>query len=276
MTACAASLGKRRSFYATRDTVEDLDELRAALGVKKLTIDGVSYGSFVAERYALAHPERVKALVLDSVLPHADPRGDIPFYLVGLRATARVLRAACGSCGFDPAADIAWLVRHGVDGVKLFDLIVAYEFADPDYAGVLSAIHAARKGDRNPLLGLETSIHQASRRADRVLQRGPPRGHALLRPAVPVGHGDDEPAGVRHRPPGHAPRAGDLAVHAGDRRRQRDHRDLQELAGDAGAAARSRRGSRPSRCSSSAATAISRRRTSGRGRRPRSRRRGSS
>jgi pimeloyl-ACP methyl ester carboxylesterase len=160
--ACATSLGKRRSFFATRDTVEDLDDLRAALGVKKLTIDGVSYGTFVAERYALAHPDRVKALVLDSVLPHADPRGDIPFYFVGLRATARVLRAACGSCGFDPAADIAWLVRHGVDGVKLFDLIVAYEFADPDYAGVLSAIHAARKGDRNPLLGLETNVHQAS------------------------------------------------------------------------------------------------------------------
>ena len=160
--ACATSLGKRRSFYATRDTVEDLDDLRAALGVKKLTIDGVSYGTFVAERYALAHPDRVKALVLDSVLPHADPKGEIPFYLVGLRATARVLRAACGPCGFDPAADIAWLVRHGVDGVKLFDLIVEYEFADPDYAGVLSAIHAARKGDRNPLLGLEANVHRAS------------------------------------------------------------------------------------------------------------------
>jgi pimeloyl-ACP methyl ester carboxylesterase len=93
VTACATSLGKRRSFYATRDTVEDLDDLRAALGVKKLTLDGVSYGTFVAERYALAHPERVKALVLDSVLPHADPRGDIPFYLVGLaRDRPRVAR----------------------------------------------------------------------------------------------------------------------------------------------------------------------------------------
>ena len=65
-------------------------------------------------------------------------------------------------CGFDPAADIAWLVRHGVDGVKLFDLIVTYEFADPDYTAVLEDIHAARQGNRNPLLGLESNVHQAA------------------------------------------------------------------------------------------------------------------
>ena len=162
VTQCAATIGKRRGFYRTRDTVEDLDDLRVALGAKKLTIDGVSYGTFVAEQYALAHPEHVKALVLDSVLPHADPKGEIPFYLVGLRATARVLRAACAGCGFDAAAEIAWLVRHGVDGVKLFDLIVSYEFADPDYGAVLGAIHAARRGNRQPLLGLEANVHRAS------------------------------------------------------------------------------------------------------------------
>src|SRR5262249_39054426 len=132
--ACAASLGPRRAFYSTRDTVADLDALRRALGAKTWTVDGVSYGTFVAERYALAHPSAVKALVLDSVVPHADPKGDVSLYVAGLRATARVLRDACGACGFDPARDIAQLVRKGVDGVKLFDLIVEYEFADPDYA----------------------------------------------------------------------------------------------------------------------------------------------
>jgi pimeloyl-ACP methyl ester carboxylesterase len=104
----------------------------------------------------------VRALVLDSVLPHVDPQADDALYLTGLRATVRVLRAACGGCGFDPAEDIAWLVRHGADGVKLFDLIVEYEFADPDYTAVLSAIHEARQGDRSPLLGLEANVHRAS------------------------------------------------------------------------------------------------------------------
>ena len=45
------------------------------------------------------------------------PRRDDALYLTGLQATGRVLRAACADlgCGFDPAADLAWVVRHGVD-----------------------------------------------------------------------------------------------------------------------------------------------------------------
>jgi pimeloyl-ACP methyl ester carboxylesterase len=161
---CAGRLGTARAFYSTRDTVADLDALRNALGVSTWTIDGVSYGTFVAERYAIAHPKNVKALVLDSVLPHSDPQADDPLYLTGLQATARVLRAACSKtqCGFDPAADLAWVVRHGMDGVKLFDLIVTYEFADPDYTAVLSGLHAARQGDPNPLRGLEANVHRAA------------------------------------------------------------------------------------------------------------------
>jgi pimeloyl-ACP methyl ester carboxylesterase len=161
---CAGRLGAKRSFYSTRDTVADLDALRKALGVNTWTIDGVSYGTFVAERYAIAHPKNVKALVLDSVLPHSDPQADDALYLTGLRATARVLRAACSAtqCGFDPAADLDWVVRHGMDGVKLFDLIVTYEFADPDYTAVLSALHKARQGDLSPLLGLAANVHRAA------------------------------------------------------------------------------------------------------------------
>ena len=161
---CAGRLGVTRAFYSTRDTVADLDALRKALGVNTWVIDGVSYGSFVAGRYAIAHPKNVKALVLDSVLPHSDPQADDPLYTTGLRATARVLRAACSAtqCGFDPAADLAWVVRHGMDGVKLFDTIVTYEFADPDYTAVLSGLHEARNGDPIPLLGLEANVHRAA------------------------------------------------------------------------------------------------------------------
>ena len=150
---CAGSLGDRRGLYSTRDTVADLDLLRQALGVRTWTVDGVSYGAFVAERYAVAHPQSVRALVLDSVLPHVDPRVDDALYLTGLRAQARVLRLACAriTCGFDPASDLAWLVRHGVDGVALFDAIVTFEFADPDYRNMLAVLHAARRGDRSDL-----------------------------------------------------------------------------------------------------------------------------
>jgi pimeloyl-ACP methyl ester carboxylesterase len=54
------------------------------------------------------------------------------------------------------------VVRHGMDGVKLFDTIVTYEFADPDYTAVLSGLHEARNGDPSLLLGLEANVHRAA------------------------------------------------------------------------------------------------------------------
>jgi pimeloyl-ACP methyl ester carboxylesterase len=166
---CAGIVGAERPFYTTDQTVGDFEALRQALGVGKMTIDGVSYGTFTAARYAVAHPHRVNRLVLDSVLPHVDPQRDDPLYLVSLRAHARVLRDACAvapACGYDPAEDLAWVVRHRADHVKIFDVFVTYEFVDPTYrnpdpaglpAGsgdIIGAVHAARNGDPARLDGL--------------------------------------------------------------------------------------------------------------------------
>jgi pimeloyl-ACP methyl ester carboxylesterase len=173
---CAATIGPDRRFYSTQDTVADIDMLRGALGARSLVVDGVSYGSYVAERYALAYPGRVTKLVLDSVVPHADPDRTDAFYLVGLRAVPRVLRLACQArpaCEFDPAQDVAWLVRHGSDGVKIFDMLVSYEFIDPTYrnpsiAGTpdgfgdaVGALHAARRGNPDHLNTLIARLAQS-------------------------------------------------------------------------------------------------------------------
>ncbi len=98
---CGDAVGAKRRFFSTADTVADLELLRGALGAAKLTLDGVSYGTFVAERYALAHPDRVERLVLDSVVPHDAP---IILPVDNMRATARVLRAVCQRerCNSDP------------------------------------------------------------------------------------------------------------------------------------------------------------------------------
>lgn len=161
--ACAAKLGRTRGLYSTDATVADLDDLRKALGAGTWTIDGVSYGTFVAERYAIARPKAVRALVLDSVLPHVDPQADDALYLTGLRATGRVLRAACRDlgCGFDPADDLAWVVRHGIAPVPLWDAIVTYEFVDPQYQRMIDAIHQARHGDASLLRTLVAEIRRA-------------------------------------------------------------------------------------------------------------------
>jgi len=64
---CAATIGPKRRFFGTDDVVHDLDLLRRALGVGRMAIDGTSYGTYTAERYALAYPSHVSKLVLDSL-----------------------------------------------------------------------------------------------------------------------------------------------------------------------------------------------------------------
>ena len=66
---CAASLGPQRDFYSTHEHAEDLEAVRQALGVDKVALWGTSYGTKLALAYALAHPDHVDRLLLDSVVP---------------------------------------------------------------------------------------------------------------------------------------------------------------------------------------------------------------
>ena len=54
--ACARRLGEKRRLYTTPDSVEDLEAIRAELGVERLTLFGISYGTELALAYARAHP----------------------------------------------------------------------------------------------------------------------------------------------------------------------------------------------------------------------------
>jgi pimeloyl-ACP methyl ester carboxylesterase len=51
--------------------VKDIDAIRAALGEKKLTYYGVSYGTLMGQQYAEMFPEHVRALALDSNMDHS-------------------------------------------------------------------------------------------------------------------------------------------------------------------------------------------------------------
>lgn len=168
---CGAAVGAKRRFFSTADTVADLDLLRAALGAAKLTLDGVSYGTFVAERYALAHPDRVERLVLDSVAPH-----DAPFILPldNMRATARVLRAVCRqrTCPGDPAEDLSAVVRSRGGGSELLDTLVILSVAEPSFRGVPEALHEARQGRPARLDGLVAGITRGSGAGAEELSQG--------------------------------------------------------------------------------------------------------
>ena len=142
--ACAAAIGPKRAFFGTDDVVRDLDRLRQALGVSRMAIDGTSYGTYVAERYALAYPGRVSRLVLDSVVPHF-ASGQLETQ--AFPRVAQVLRNVCGSC----ADDLAAVVARDHDGPQLLDLIVAYSVFDPTYGALPRALRLAREGGRADL-----------------------------------------------------------------------------------------------------------------------------
>jgi len=152
---CAQHLGNTRHHYTTADTVADLEDLRRALGITRWTIDGVSYGTFVAQHYALTYPHRVHRMVLDSVVPQD---GADPLYTASLHRAGRVLRQACQeqTCGFDPAAALAEVVRRYDNGVGVFDLVVIGSIVDPTFTGtgyfpVLNLLRTAAAGDPGPL-----------------------------------------------------------------------------------------------------------------------------
>jgi pimeloyl-ACP methyl ester carboxylesterase len=55
----------------TAGTVRDLDRIRAALGQSKLNYLGLSYGTYLGERYDEEYPGHVRAMVLDGVIDPA-------------------------------------------------------------------------------------------------------------------------------------------------------------------------------------------------------------
>jgi len=171
IAACAHSIGPKRRFFTTAETVADLDQLRAALGAQRLALDGVSYGTFVAERYALTHPEHVARLVLDSVVPQ---RGVDPLFLASIQATPRVLRSACAQsrCGRDPARDLAAIVRSHHDGSQLLNAIVAESIVDPSLRGVLAALKLGATGNMRPIGALLAGVRTGESVPAGVLSQG--------------------------------------------------------------------------------------------------------
>lgn len=73
--------------------VEDADALRAALGHEQVVVLGHSYGGFLALRYALAHPDRVRGLILVSTAAVMEHWDAVHTNLAARQATPEQLRA---------------------------------------------------------------------------------------------------------------------------------------------------------------------------------------
>ena len=173
VAACAAQLGRARSLYQTADSVADIEAIRRAGGYEKLVLYGTSYGTKLAELYAAAHPDRVEALILDSVVP---PDGPDPFERPTFAALPRVLgeicqARACRGVTRDPLADLRRLlgrmddrrlrirtiapsgrVRHvTATPLALLNVLLLGDFSGPVRSEFVSATRSAALGDLAPL-----------------------------------------------------------------------------------------------------------------------------
>lgn len=78
-TKCVDTLSKKADLrhYTTTDAIADLDDVRKAIGAAQINLVGVSYGTRVAQQYAMRHPQATRSIVLDSVVPNTLGLGNI-------------------------------------------------------------------------------------------------------------------------------------------------------------------------------------------------------
>jgi pimeloyl-ACP methyl ester carboxylesterase len=184
VAACADTIGPNRVFYSTAAHAEDLEAVRQALGFDSIGLYGVSYGTKLALAYALAHPDHVARILLDSVLPTDLPdiyNSDV------LRAMPATLSAFCagGACRgatTDFAGDVAKLANQleakplvskvllasgklksvRMNGEDLISTVIQADLSPGLAAELPAAVHGALLGNTRPLarlflLGAESS-----------------------------------------------------------------------------------------------------------------------
>ncbi|OAH10932.1 alpha/beta fold hydrolase [Streptomyces jeddahensis] len=66
--SCGAKYGDVLEHLSTKDAARDLDQMRIALGQDKITYFGTDWGTYLGSVYASMYPNRVRRMVLDSVV----------------------------------------------------------------------------------------------------------------------------------------------------------------------------------------------------------------
>jgi pimeloyl-ACP methyl ester carboxylesterase len=173
--SCEARSGDLLPYVSSESTVRDMDRIRQAVGDKKLTYVGYSYGTYLGTLYAKMFPTKVRALVLDGAI---DPNlGGLEVSLeqaMGFEQSLDAFLTQCGQdrrCAFFNGGDAAGAfdrLAAQVDAQPLparnrrtlsggeFDLGVAQALylGEEGYSRLEEALAAAARGDGEPLLAL--------------------------------------------------------------------------------------------------------------------------
>ena len=172
--SCADAIGTTRAFYGTLDHAADLEAVRASIGIDKVGLYGVSYGTKLALAYALVYPTHVERLLLDSVVQTDQPEAFGTNVLKAMPATLSTFcsTAPCQAVTHDLAGDVAAVANRleakpvsgkvlqpngttrtvRISGADLLSMIIEADL-NPGLAAVIPGVlHEARLGDTRPLL----------------------------------------------------------------------------------------------------------------------------
>ncbi len=179
---CKQKYGDTLRFYSTVNTARDMDAIRAAIGDDQISYLGVSYGTYLGATYATMFPDRVRAMVLDSVV---EPKGDTDeqqfgTQLVGFEGAFNHWSAWCegeAACDFK-AADvgarwdalrqrlddnpIAATGGRGVNSATMLRATQAALYTETDWPVLAQALNNAEDGNPAGILALADSYNRRS------------------------------------------------------------------------------------------------------------------
>jgi pimeloyl-ACP methyl ester carboxylesterase len=173
---CGKRLGRQARAYTSAATADDFEAVRAHLGIPKLDLYGVSYGTYLMTVFAQRHPTSVRSVVLSSAFPLR--------FDMWARANAQAMRLAIrrvcprsttGKCnGPRTLRQLGGLARrlranpipYRVDGERrVLDETalagIAYG-ADVNIGQLPAIVRAALRGDTGPLIAAASALSRFS------------------------------------------------------------------------------------------------------------------
>jgi pimeloyl-ACP methyl ester carboxylesterase len=182
---CVKRNGAWLARLGTRNVARDLDHLRAALGERKLSFLGYSYGTVLGAVYAQEFPGRVRSMVLDSPVDlSASAEDEQRANAVGFEKALDEFLATCtehARCRFGKPGDprqaleamrakleagtrLSTADGRSVGSAELYVALLAALYSPSDWSFLADALQRARRGDGT---GLEVlSDAYAGRRLD--------------------------------------------------------------------------------------------------------------
>jgi pimeloyl-ACP methyl ester carboxylesterase len=178
--ACYARNGSYLEHVGTIDQARDMDVLRAALGDRKLTYYGASYGTYLGAKYAQLFPTRIRAMVLDgAVNPDESSTQENLVQAKGFETDLHDMLASCansGSCPLGSTEQEAYQALRALEGQvaahplqvgdrvlgpgEFFQGLAAGLYATSSWRSLWTVLGNAQKGDGKGLLAFADSLNE--------------------------------------------------------------------------------------------------------------------